>query len=121
MRSRLETVLADGDYCTLVASEGKRVVGFIGTRAGPLYESDGLYGQVMALAVAADHQRQGVGRRLLEAAEKILAERGAVVVVVHSGNHRADAHAFYEKSGYEFTARRYKKVLAEDAHNASTS
>lgn len=28
-----------------------------------------------------------------------------------SGNQRADAHAFYEKHGYTFTGRRYKRLL----------
>ena len=115
MRRRLETILADNDYSTLVASAGQRIVGFIGTRVGPLYESDGLYGQVMALAVAPDRHRQGIGTSLMQAAEKILAERGALVSIVHSGNHRADAHAFYEKSGYAFTARRYKKLVTSGA------
>ena len=111
MSTRLEAVLADGDYSTLVAAAGERIVGFIGTRVGPLYESNDRYGQIMALAVASDHQRRGIGRTLMEAAEAILVGRGARVLIVHSGNHRADAHAFYEKNGYAFTARRYKKSV----------
>jgi ribosomal protein S18 acetylase RimI-like enzyme len=110
MCKRLEAILRDEDYETLVACEGERIVGFIGSRLGPLYESDDPYGQIMALAVAADHHKSGVGRALLHAAESILVERGARIVVVASGNHRADAHAFYEKNGYTFTGRRYKKI-----------
>ena len=63
----------------------------------------------MALAVAPDYQRRGVGRLLVEVAESRLAQRGARVLVVSSGNQRADAHAFYESLGYRFTGRRYKK------------
>jgi ribosomal protein S18 acetylase RimI-like enzyme len=112
MRGRLESILADTDYATLVACDGEHVVGFIGTRVGPLYESDGRYGQIMALAVAADHQRRGVGRMLVQAAESMLVARGADVLIVTSGNQRADAHAFYEMNGYSFTGRRYKKTVA---------
>jgi len=112
MCKRLEAVLSDEDYSTLVACEGERIVGFIGSRLGPLYESDDPYGQIMALAVGTDHHRRGVGRTLMQAAETILVERGARVLVVTSGNHRADAHAFYEKNGYTFTGRRYKKAIA---------
>ena len=115
MRRRLETILNDDDYHTLVACEGGDIVGFIGTRSGPLYEDDGLYGQVMALAVARNHQRRGVGRMLMRSAESRLAERGARILVVTSGNRRADAHAFYENCGYSFTGRRYKKSLAMSA------
>jgi ribosomal protein S18 acetylase RimI-like enzyme len=109
MRKRLEAILRDEDYDTWVACDNGEIVGFIGTRIGPLYESDDHYGQIMALAVAADHQRRGVGRALMQAAESTLCERGARELVVTSGNHRANAHAFYESRGYAFTGRRYKK------------
>jgi ribosomal protein S18 acetylase RimI-like enzyme len=112
MRYRLSRILPNRDYDTLVASDGHELLGFIGTRIGHLYESNDLYGQIMALAVAAGHQRQGVGRMLMQAAESRLIDRGARVLVVTSGNRRADAHAFYESTGYTHTGRRYKKSLA---------
>jgi ribosomal protein S18 acetylase RimI-like enzyme len=109
MRTRLESILADDDYATLVASDGEQIVGFVGTRIGPLYESDGLYGQIMALAVETESRRRGIGRTLVHAAESMLRTRGVSVFVVTSGHQRADAHAFYEKNGYTFTGRRYMK------------
>lgn len=112
MRKRMEMILRDEHYATLVACDDRSVVGFIGTRVGPLYESDGLYGQIMALAVKLDHQQQGVGRLLMKTAEAMLMERGAHVLVVGSGNHRPEAHSFYEKNGYEFTGRRYMKSVS---------
>jgi ribosomal protein S18 acetylase RimI-like enzyme len=111
MRERLKSILADKDYDTLVAHRGEQIVGFIGVRVGRLYESDDRYGQIMALAVATNHQRRGVGGRLIRAAESLLMARGAQLSVVTSGNHRADAHEFYEKKGYAFTGRRYMKSL----------
>ena len=112
MRVRLEAILADGDYATLVACDGEQIVGFVGTRTGPLYEGDGLYGQIMALAVSKDRHRGGVGRMLMQAAESSLTQRGARVLVVTTGNQRSGAHAFYEHNGYRFDGRRYKKYLA---------
>jgi ribosomal protein S18 acetylase RimI-like enzyme len=109
MQQRLEAIVCDHDYDTLVACDDGDIVGFVGTRIGRLYEGDERYGQIMALAVAADHQRRGIGRMLIQAAESGLVERGARVLVVTSGNQRADAHAFYENCGYTFTGRRYKK------------
>ena len=111
MRKRLESILADKDYDTLVALDAGQIVGFIGVRVGHLYEGDDPYGQIMVLAVATGHQRRGVGGRLIQAAESVLMARGARLSIVTSGNHRADAHAFYEKNGYAFTGRRYKKSL----------
>jgi ribosomal protein S18 acetylase RimI-like enzyme len=48
---------------------------------------------------------------LMHAAESMLIARGACVLIVTSGNQRADAHAFYEKNSYTFTGRRYKKSV----------
>jgi ribosomal protein S18 acetylase RimI-like enzyme len=115
MQRRLNVILHDDDYHTLVAYEDGRVVGFVGTRVGPLYEDDGHYGQIMALAIAPTYQRRGIGRMLMRAAESALVDAGARVLVVTSGNHRAGAHAFYESCGYSFTGRRYKKSLAMSA------
>ena len=115
MCTRLETILADDNYATLVACDGEEIVGFIGTRVGPLYESNGQYGQIMALFVATDHQRRGIGQKLLQTAEAMLIARGVCVLVVTSGNQRPDAHAFYEKNGFAFTGRRYRKNVGASA------
>jgi ribosomal protein S18 acetylase RimI-like enzyme len=114
MRQRLVAIIGDDDYETLVARDDGIVVGFIGTRVGHLYEADDQYGQIMVLAVTVRRQRSGIGRMLMKAAESSLAKRGARILVVTSGNQRADAHAFYERCGYTFTGRRYKKS-ANDA------
>jgi ribosomal protein S18 acetylase RimI-like enzyme len=114
MHKRLESILSNADYATIVACDGEQVVGIIGTRTGLLYEADGRYAQIMAFAVASDRQRQGIGRMLLHAAESAVTGQEVSVIVVNSGNRRSDAHAFYEKNGYEWTGRRYAKV-AESA------
>jgi ribosomal protein S18 acetylase RimI-like enzyme len=111
MRRRLATILRDDEYETLVACDDGVVQGFVGTRLGPLYDADGQYGQIMALAVASDHQGRGLGRTLMQAAEASLIERGARVLVLTSGHHRSGAHAFYERMGYTFTGRRYRRSL----------
>ena len=111
MTKRMERIAADTEYATLVATHGGRVVGFVGLRLAVTYESDEPFGEIRAMAVAAGFRRKGIGRRLLQAAESALAGRGARVLVLSSGNHRADAHRFYEASGYAFTGRRYRKSL----------
>jgi GNAT superfamily N-acetyltransferase len=111
MAARLTRILGDDDYRTWVADAGGTVVGTIGTRTGPLYEFDEPYGQIMVLVIADGHRRTGAGGLLLRAAEASFAERGVRVAVVTSANRRADAHGFYEKHGYAFDGRRYKKPL----------
>jgi ribosomal protein S18 acetylase RimI-like enzyme len=115
MRRRLTAILRDDDYETFVACDAGGVHGFVGTLIGPLYEADDPYGQIMALAVMPHYQRRGVGRMLMHAAESSLIERGARVLVVTSGHHRPGAHAFYERLGYAFTGRRYKRSLPAPA------
>jgi len=112
MEQRLTSIFGDGGYRTFVACDGDAIVGIAGTRIGPLYELDDPYGQIMALVVSGTHRRQGVGVRLVQAAESYFLERGAIVAIVTSANRRADAHAFYERRGYAFDGRRYKKALA---------
>lgn len=111
MSARLAKILADDDYRTFVADDGGTLVGAIGTRIGPLYEFDEPYGQIMVLVIAEGARRTGAGGLLVNAAEADLSTRGVRFAVVTSANRRADAHAFYEKHGYAFDGRRYKKPL----------
>lgn len=111
MSRRLATILGDGSYRTLVACDGAAIAGVIGLHVGPMYEMDEPCGQIMVLVIAATYRRQGVGGRLVVAAESFFAAHGARVAIVTSALRRADAHAFYEKHGYAFDGRRYKKPL----------
>lgn len=118
MHKRLESILSNDDYATAVACDGEQVVGFIGWRVGPFYEGDGRYGQIMALAVSGDHQRKGIGRMLLHAAESEVMGHEVSVLVVTSGNQRSDAHEFYERNGFAWTGRRYAKSHQPRNHAA---
>jgi aminoglycoside 6'-N-acetyltransferase I len=109
MRTRLAHILPRHDYVTLMGIVDEAVAGFIGVTVRPSYTADELQGQIIALAVASSFRRRGVGRALVEAAEALLSERGATAVVVTIANRRSDAHAFYERLGYVFTGRRYRK------------
>ncbi len=112
MEQRLTLILGDGSYRTFVACDGTTIAGVIGTRIGPMYELDHRYGQIMALVVGAAYRRHGVGQMLVQAAESHFIEQSGGVSIVTSAHRRADAHAFYEKHGYTFDGRRYKKHFA---------
>ena len=128
MQTRLQSIFQNDSYATFVAilkpngkntaspdrflapsTSGGAVLGLIGTRTGFYYEGDGLYGQIMVLAVAGAYQRQGIGRALMEVAERDLSRRGVRTFLVNTANHRLGAHRFYEKLGYSFTHRSYRK------------
>ena len=96
---------------TFLAELDGIVAGFVGCSALDIYESDTPVGWIMALSVAKRFWRRGVGRALLARVEQWCAENGISDIRVHSGEHRTDAHAFYEACGFEHTGRRFKKVV----------
>lgn len=85
-----------GDSSTVLAlvDEG-RLVGTV------MVGDDGHRGWLYYLAVAPDHRGEGLGRALVEAAERWLAARGVpkVQLMVRAGNEAA--LGFYDRLGYE--------------------
>jgi ribosomal protein S18 acetylase RimI-like enzyme len=69
--------------------------------------------RIVALAVAPEAQRQGIGRWLLREAEQQARQAGAARVELTSAGHRLEAHEFYRQCGYEDTAVRFMKRLGD--------
>jgi GNAT superfamily N-acetyltransferase len=67
---------------------------------------------VIALVVGKQHRGRGIGARLLDALEAEASSRGCLAVTLTSGNDRHEAHAFYERRGYEATGKRFAKGLS---------
>jgi GNAT superfamily N-acetyltransferase len=111
MRGRLSEILADTSYATFVAEHEGAVVGTVGVRIGSYYERSGMYGQLLVLSVSEGIRGRGVGRALVDTAEEWARERGASAMVVHSGQQREEAHAFYEGVGYSRTGLRFVRSL----------
>ena len=110
MSARLAPILENPEHRTFVVVCNETVAGVIGTRLGRRYEDDRLYGQIMVLIVDARYRRKGLASALMKYTEESLGQQGANAIVVNSGNHREDAHAFYKRMGYRFTGRRYAKT-----------
>ena len=66
MRDRLGAIVADPNYATFVADTGASVVGVAGATLGKYYENDGVYCQLLVLAVSSTARGQGTGTRLVE-------------------------------------------------------
>ncbi len=66
---------------------------------------------MIALVVREDQRRKRIGEALAHTVEDEARARGCSVVVLGSAERRADAHAFYERIGYEYTGRRFVKRL----------
>ena len=78
------------------------VVGFIHAEVYELlFEEAGF--NILALAVTSEHQHKGIGEQLLRALEAEAAARNYRFIRLNSGDHRREAHAFYEHCGYSCT------------------
>jgi GNAT superfamily N-acetyltransferase len=66
---------------------------------------------IMALVVAARARGRGIGRELVDAAVATARDWGSTRLLVTTHVRRADAHAFYERLGFEHTGRRYVLTL----------
>ena len=88
----------------LAAEQNGTPVGFCFARPEPL--ADGTW-NMLALAVAPDAQRAGLGARLVEALEQALtAHRARILIVDTSGDDAFEgARAFYDARGYGHEAR----------------
>ncbi|HSI14471.1 MAG TPA: GNAT family N-acetyltransferase [Chthoniobacter sp.] len=94
-----------------VAVAEAQVVGLISFHCSPTFHVDSSLGRITSLVVDSGHRRSGIGQRLVEAAEEFARASGCARVEVTSGDHRADAHAFYEQLGYHADCRRFIKRM----------
>jgi GNAT superfamily N-acetyltransferase len=108
---RLRETLADPAACVVVADDGPLVVGLLAGRAAPYFPSGAQVFRVTALVVAAPHRGKGIGRALLEHGIQLAAKRGCTGVELTSAEHRAAAHAFYERLGFTRTSARYFRTV----------
>lgn len=95
----------------LVAVDGDRVVGYIGSQT-VLGESD-----VMNVCVSPDYRRQGIGDRLVNALIDLLKKDGVYKLMLEVRVSNAPAIALYEKLGFSVVGRRpnYYSHPKEDA------
>jgi GNAT superfamily N-acetyltransferase len=110
---RLERLREEPQTLVLIAKVDGAVAGLGGIRSERLLEYDEPWARVIALIVGEQHRGRGIGARLLDALEAEAASRGCLAVVLTSGNHRHEAHRFYERCGYEVSGKRFAKRLSD--------
>ena len=114
---RLTRLLGRADDTVLVAElPPGRIVGWLHGSDRELLES-GRRCEILGLVVDAEHRRQGVGRRLVEAVEAWATRRGIEEIVVRSNVLREESHPFYERLGYvrAKTQHSYRRRLSGGA------
>ena len=68
-------------------------------------------GRISALIVDSRHRDEGIGRALVDHAERMFLVEGCGNLEITSNMRRTDAHAFYEHLGYELTSARFVKTF----------
>jgi GNAT superfamily N-acetyltransferase len=111
VRQRLARILHREDSRVFVAERSAKVVGVLGLHRMPVLTSINDVAMIVALIVTSKARRTGVGRMLLARAEDEARAWRCGRIMVTSAERRADAHAFYEQVGYEYTGRRFAKSL----------
>ncbi len=88
------------------------VVGWAHVFVHALVESD-TFAEVGGLVVDERERGQGIGKGLMSRVERLARARGARNVSLRSNVIRKDAHAFYEKLGYQIikTQFAFRKTL----------
>jgi GNAT superfamily N-acetyltransferase len=100
LAARIERYTAIGST-VLVAEAGGEVVGFISLLILPRFEVDELFARISALVVDPGVRERGVGRMLMEAAERAGKAAGVSFMEVTAGHHRPDARRLFESLGYD--------------------
>lgn len=109
MPARLERLAGDANARVLVADSGGETIGVATVHVRHTINHAAPLAQLTLLVVDETRRSRGVGRALVEAAERWAHERGCHRIVVTTALQRAAAHAFYEGVGYRHTGRRYAK------------
>lgn len=97
---RLKKLLKSSSETVLVAVEQTEVIGWIHIFISFRLESDP-FPEIGGLVVSSKYRSIGIGKLLVNAAEKWALEKGFTKIRVRSRLERTEAKRFYEREGYQ--------------------
>ncbi|TDO69198.1 N-acetylglutamate synthase-like GNAT family acetyltransferase [Kribbella sp. VKM Ac-2571] len=109
--ARIQTWTDDPAGAVYVADTDHGVLGVIAVHTCPFFEREGTWARIVALVVSAQARRQGIGSRLIAAAESFATHHGCLRIEVTSSPHRTQAHTFYQSHNYTVTPTRFLQNL----------
>ena len=112
VRDRMAHLATLREHVIIVAELESRVCGWVHAHVHRSLVI-GERGEIYGLVVSRDVRRRGIGRLLMEEAERWLRDRGLELIVLRSNVQRSESHAFYPAIGYEHfrTQAVYRKPL----------
>lgn len=102
-----------------LAEVAGEAVGYACLRIVPTICSPQLWAEITELFVEPAYQKQGIGKALIEQAEKEAITRGAVELFLMTGFKNTNAHHFYHRVGYSMQCFTMKKDLPIATHTTS--
>ena len=110
--NRLRLVAESPIDSLYVCEEHSKILGLLGFRIRENIEEVSRFGEVSALVVNTDARLKGVGRFMMDYAEKLAKESGCKGAWLVSGFAREEqAHKFYKRLGYVTTGYRFVKLF----------
>ncbi|MGY3765812.1 GNAT family N-acetyltransferase [Vagococcus vulneris] len=100
---KLTALLTDTQHHFLLGFEDtatNQIVGYVHAEVYDTLYSDTLF-NVLALAVAKSHEKQGIGKTLMTALEQEAINRNYEGIRLNSSVSRKEAHRFYEALNYD--------------------
>ena len=110
--SRIRRIDSSDADSLLVAELDGKIVGLAGIHVSLAIEYDEPVAKLSAIVVDERYRRRGIGEGLVAAVEDESRRRGCCLVFLTTAERRKDAHAFYDRVGFEETGRRFVKLLA---------
>ena len=111
VETRFARVAGSAQDAAWLALDDGDPVGFAAGHRTWVYELDAPVAELTALVVTQARRGTGVGRLLVGAFEAWCRDAGCVRVSAASAFRRVEAHAFYERLGYEQLAKKFQKGL----------
>ena len=99
INQRLQKLLKSPSDVVYVAVKKTEVIGWIHVFTSLRLESDP-FAEIGGLVVSSEHRNKGIGRMLVNAADKWAIEKGFSKIRVRSRIERTDTSRFYERAGY---------------------
>ena len=94
-----------------VYEKDNKVIGVLGFRIRENIEENSRFGEVSALVVDPNYRKQGIGKQLMDFADKLANQNDCIGTWLVSGFGREEqAHTFYKSLGFKITGYRFVKL-----------
>ena len=112
MMNRLQFIEESNFDSLFVCEEDGKILGLLGFRIREMVEEVGKFGEISAIVVNPDGMGKGIGRFMMDYAEKRARELGCIGTWLVSGFGREEeAHGFYKHLGYKINGYRFIKLF----------